>query len=65
MLADAFVLSSGEMEDIFNKEKESPHDSELQKPEELSVYLPDSARSLSPAVDQVSGFPFLFKQEKF
>lgn len=48
MLADAFVLSSGEMEDDFNKEKESPHDSELQKPEDLSLCLPESARSLSP-----------------
>ncbi|XP_048045001.1 transcription factor TFIIIB component B'' homolog isoform X3 [Megalobrama amblycephala] len=45
VLADAFVLSSGEMEDVFNKEKESPHNTELQK-------LPESVRSLSPVNDQ-------------
>lgn len=65
MLADSFVLSSGEMEDVFNKEKESPHDSEFQKPEDLSVCLPESARSLSPVNDQVSGFLVLFKQDNF
>lgn len=58
MLADAFVLSSGEMEDVFNKEKESPHNTELQK-------LPESVRSLSPVNDQVSGFLFLFKKDYF
>ncbi|KAK7173497.1 hypothetical protein R3I93_003346 [Phoxinus phoxinus] len=46
VLADAFVVSSGEMENVFNK-KEIPHDSELQKPEDLSVCLPESVRSLS------------------
>ncbi|KAG1937241.1 transcription factor TFIIIB component B'' [Pimephales promelas] len=42
VLADT---SSGKMENVFNKE--IPHDSELQKPEDLSVCLPESARSLS------------------
>ncbi len=36
VLADAFVLSSGEIKDVFNKEKESPDDSELQN---LRAYL--------------------------
>ncbi|XP_067294392.1 transcription factor TFIIIB component B'' homolog isoform X2 [Pseudorasbora parva] len=48
MLADTFVQSSGEMEDDDNKEKDGPHDSELQIPEDLSVCLPESERSPSP-----------------
>lgn len=64
-LADAFVLSSGEMEDVFNKEKESPHDTELHKPEDLPLCLPESSRSPSPVNDKVSGFLFLFKQNNF
>ncbi|XP_077087626.1 uncharacterized protein bdp1 isoform X3 [Siphateles boraxobius] len=44
VLVDAFV-SSGEMDSFFNKE--ISHDSELQKPEDLSVCRPESARSLS------------------
>ncbi|KAF4113014.1 transcription factor TFIIIB component B'' homolog isoform X2 [Onychostoma macrolepis] len=51
-LADAFVLSSGEMKDVFNKEKESPHDSELQKPEGLSVCLTESEKALPAIIDQ-------------
>lgn len=64
MLADAFVVASGEMENVFNK-KEIPHDSELQKPEDLSVCLPESARSPSHVNVQVSVFLFLFKQDTF
>lgn len=58
VLADAFVVSSGEMENVFNM-KEIPHDSELQKPEDLSVCLPESARSQSQVNLQVSAFLFL------
>ncbi|XP_016305020.1 transcription factor TFIIIB component B'' homolog [Sinocyclocheilus anshuiensis] len=52
VLADAFVLSSGEMKDVFNKEQESPHDSELQKPEDISVCRTESEKSLSAVSDQ-------------
>uniref|UniRef100_A0A9J8B9S8 Myb-like domain-containing protein n=1 Tax=Cyprinus carpio carpio TaxID=630221 RepID=A0A9J8B9S8_CYPCA len=50
--ADAFVLSSGEMKDVFNKEKESPHDCELQKPEDFSVCLTESEKALPAVSDQ-------------
>ncbi|XP_026067122.1 uncharacterized protein LOC113049195 isoform X2 [Carassius auratus] len=51
VLADAFVLSS-EMKDVFNKEKESPHASELQIPEGLTVCLTESEKSLPSFIDQ-------------
>ncbi len=60
VLADAFVLSSGEIKDVFNKEKESPDDSELvQKPEGLSVCLTESEKALPAIIDQVSVFDFI------
>ncbi len=59
VLADAFVLSSGEMKDVFNKEKENPHDSELQKPEGLSVCLTESEKALPAVIDQVSVFVYI------
>jgi len=54
VLADT---SSVKMENVFNKE--IPHDSELQKPEDLSVCLPESARSLSQVNVEVSVFIFI------
>uniref|UniRef100_A0A9J7YUG2 Myb-like domain-containing protein n=1 Tax=Cyprinus carpio carpio TaxID=630221 RepID=A0A9J7YUG2_CYPCA len=52
VLADAFVLSSEEMKDVFNKEKESLYDSELQIPEGLSVCLTESEKSVHSVIDQ-------------
>ncbi|KAI2664467.1 hypothetical protein H4Q32_002684 [Labeo rohita] len=52
VLADAFVLSSGEMKNVFDKEKESPHDSELQKPEDQSVCLTKSEKALPTVIGQ-------------
>ncbi|KAL1274816.1 hypothetical protein QQF64_027630 [Cirrhinus molitorella] len=49
VLADA---SSREMKDVFNKEKESPHDSKLQKPEDVSICLTDSENALPVVIDQ-------------
>lgn len=57
--ADAFVLSSGEMKDVFNKEKESPHDCELQKPEDFSVCLTESEKALPAVSDQVNVFVYI------
>lgn len=59
VLADAFVLSSEEMKDVFNKEKESLYDSELQIPEGLSVCLTESEKSVHSVIDQVSVFVYI------
>lgn len=59
VLADAFVLSSGEMKNVFDKEKESPHDSELQKPEDQSVCLTKSEKALPTVIGQVSVFVYI------
>ncbi|XP_043096757.1 transcription factor TFIIIB component B'' homolog isoform X2 [Puntigrus tetrazona] len=52
MLADAFVLPSGEMKDVFNKEQEDPHDSDLLIPDGLAVCLTESEKALPPVIDQ-------------